>query len=157
MDKTTIWFKTNSKIEKNIEESKIYIVKEEKDNSIKCSLIRSHDKQELRQFTTQRYPTRFHGHCYKCYNYGHKAIHCRAHDIITPERNKSTFSIQCYNCYHYGHSAKHCRVQGQVKVWRRKQVKSNDMNNHQPTKVWRIKLVHQNKNDENLGKNPITF
>ena len=52
-------------------------------------------------------------------------------------------------------------MQGQVKVWKRKQVQSNDMNNHQPTKVWRIKLVDctidQNRNDENLGKNPIAF
>ena len=70
---------------------------------------------------------------------------------------KVYFSVQCYNCYHYGHFAKHCRVQGQVKVWRRKKVESNDMNNHHPTKVWRIKLVDQNRNDENLGKDPMPF
>ena len=52
-------------------------------------------------------------------------------------------------------------MQGPIKVWRRNQVQSNDMNNHQPTKVWRKKLVDctidQNKNDENLGKNQILF
>ena len=149
--------KTNSKIEKNIEEIKISIVKEEKDNSNTCILRRYHDQQESRKVTAQRYLIRFHGHYYKCYNYGHKAIHCRAHDRIAPERNKSTFSVQCYNCYHYGHFAKHCRVQGQVKVWRRKKVQSNDMNNYHPTKVWRIKLVDQNRNDENLGKDPMPF
>ena len=48
-------------------------------------------------------------------------------------------------------------MQGPVKVWRRKQAQSNDMNNHHPTKVWRKKLVDcpidQNRSDENLGKN----
>ena len=52
-------------------------------------------------------------------------------------------------------------MQELVNVWRRKQVQSNDMNNHQPTKVWRIKLVDfaidQNRNDKNIGKNPIPF
>ena len=133
--------------------------KEEKDNINTCILRISHDQQESREVTVQRYPIRFHGHCYKCNNYGHKAIHCRADDIIFPERNQSTFFVQCYNCYRYGHFAKHCRMQGQVKVWRRKQVQSNDMNNHQPTKVWSRKLVdcpiEQNKNNENFGKKPI--
>ena len=72
LDKTTTQLKTNSKIEKNIEESKISIVKEEKDNSNTCILRRSHDQQESREVTAQRYPIRFHGHCYKCKSYGHK-------------------------------------------------------------------------------------
>ena len=80
---------------------------------------------------------------------------------MTQRRNQGRFFIQCYNCYHYGHFTKHCRMQAPVKVWRRKKLQSNDMNNHQPTKVWRIKLVDctidQNRNDENLGKNPIPF
>ena len=96
-----------SKIEKNIEESKIYIVKEENANSNTCILRRSHDQQELRKVTSQRYLIRFHGHCYKCNTYGHKSIHCIAHEKITPERNQSTFSIHCYNFYHYGHFTKH--------------------------------------------------
>ena len=99
----------------------------------------------------------FNGYCYKCNNYGHKAIHCRDHEKITPRRNQDGFSVQCYNCYRYGHFAKHCWMQGPVNVWRTKQVQSNDMNNRQPTKVWRIKLVDQNRNDENLGKNPMPF
>ena len=48
-------------------------------------------------------------------------------------------------------------MEAQVKVWRIKQDQSNDVNNHKPTKVWRIKLVDQNKNDGNLGKNPMPF
>ena len=52
-------------------------------------------------------------------------------------------------------------MQGQDKVWRRNQVQSNDMNNHQPTKFWRKKFIDctidQNRNDENIGKNPIPF
>ena len=150
-------------IEKNIEESKSSMEKEEKTRSYTCILKRSHDQQESREGTSQRrlssqrYPMMFNGYCYKCNNYGHKAIHCRDDEKTTPRRNQDGFSIQCYNCYRYGHFAKHCRMQGLVKVWTRKQVQSNDMNNHQATKVWKIKLVDQNRNDENLGKYPIPF
>ena len=70
LDKPTTHLKTNSKIEKKIEESKISIVKEEKANRNTCILRRSHDQQELREVTAQRYPIRFHGHYYKCNNYG---------------------------------------------------------------------------------------
>ena len=84
-------------------------------------------------------------------------IHCIAHDRITLGKNQDGFFVQCYNYYHYGHFAKDCKMHGQVKVWRIKQVQLNDMNNHHPTKVWRIKLVNQNRNDENLGKNPMPF
>ena len=52
LDKTTTQLKTNSKIEKNIEESKISIVKEEKANSNTCILRRSHDQQESREVTS---------------------------------------------------------------------------------------------------------
>ena len=101
------------------------------------------------------------GYCYKCNNYGHKAIHCRDDEKITPRRNQDGFFVQRYNCYRYDHFTKHCRMQLPVKVWRRKQVQSNDMNNHQPTKVWRKKLVDctidQTKNGENIGKNQILF
>ena len=45
LEKTTTQLTTNSKIEKKIEESKISIVKEEKDNSNTCILRRSHDHQ----------------------------------------------------------------------------------------------------------------
>ena len=52
-------------------------------------------------------------------------------------------------------------MQGQVKVWRRKQVQSNDMNNHHPTKVWKKKLVDctidQNRDDEKSGEKPNTI
>ena len=48
-------------------------------------------------------------------------------------------------------------MQGPVKVWRRKQDQSNDVNNHQHTKVWRIKLVDQDKNDGNLGRTQCHF
>ena len=56
LDKTTTQLKTNSKIEKNIEESKRSIVKEEKANSNTCILRRSHDQEESREVTAQRYP-----------------------------------------------------------------------------------------------------
>ena len=101
MDKTTTQLKTNSKIENNNEEIKRYIENKEKDKNNTCILRRSHDQQESREVIAQRYPIRFHGH---------KAIHCRAHDRITPERNQSTFYVQCYNCYHYSYFAKHCRI-----------------------------------------------
>ena len=87
-------------------------------------LKRSHDQQESREGTSQRrlfpqrYPMMFNGYCYKCNNYGRKAIHCRAHDKITLRINQGGSSVQCYNCYHYGHFAKHRWMQGQVKVWR---------------------------------------
>ena len=48
-------------------------------------------------------------------------------------------------------------MQGQVKVWRINPVQSNDMKNHHPTKLWILKLVDQNINDENIGKKPISF
>ena len=140
---------------------------EEKTNSYTRILIRSHDQQESREgtsqriFFSQRYPMMFNGYCYKCNNYSHKAIDCKDHEKITPRRNQGGFFVQCYNCYNYGHFAKDCWMQGPVKVWRRKKVQSNDMNIQQPTQIWRINLVDctidQNKNDENIGKNPIPF
>ena len=103
----------------------------------------------------------FNRYCYKYNNYGHKAIHYRDHEKITPRRNQGGFFFLCYNCYHYGHFTKHCKMQGHVKVWRRNKVQLNDINNHQPTKVWRIKLVYctidQNRNDENIGKTQYHF
>ena len=91
LDKTTTLLKINSNIENNIKESKRYIENEEKANNNRCILKTSHDQQESREVIAQRYPIRFHGHCYKCNNYGHKASHCRAHDKISPERNQGTF------------------------------------------------------------------
>ena len=75
LDKTTTQLKTNSKIKNNIEENKISMEKEEKDKSNTCILKTSHVQQESRDVIAQRYPIKFHGHCYKCNNYGHKAIH----------------------------------------------------------------------------------
>ena len=71
--------------------------------------------------------------------------------------NQYKFSVQCYNFYYYDDFAKNFKMKGLVKFWRIKQVQSNDMNKHQPTKLWRNKLVdctiYQNINDENIGKN----
>ena len=98
LDKTTALLKTNSKIEKNIEERKISMEKEENTNSHTCILRRSHDQQESREGTSQRrffsrkYPMMFNGYCYKCNNYGHKAIHCRDDEKTTP-RNRDGFSV----------------------------------------------------------------
>ena len=91
LDKTTTQFNTNPKTKNNIEENKSSMEKEENANNNTCILRISHDQQESREVASHRYPIRFHAHYYKCNNYGHKAIHCRAHDIITPERNKRTF------------------------------------------------------------------
>ena len=108
---------------------------EEKTNNYTCILIRSHDQKESREgasqkiLSSERFPMMFNGYCYKCNNYGHKAIHCRDHEKIMPRRNQDEFFVQYYNFHHYGHSTKHCWIQGLVKVWRRKQVQSNDMNN----------------------------
>ena len=60
MDKTTIQLKTDSKIKKNIEESKFSIVKDVNDNKNTCILRRSHDQQESRDVDAHRYPIRFH-------------------------------------------------------------------------------------------------
>ena len=46
LDKTTTQLKTNSKIEKNIEEIKISMEKEENNNSYTCILRRFHDQQD---------------------------------------------------------------------------------------------------------------
>ena len=78
LDKTSTQFNTNSKIEKNIEERKTFIVKEEKANIITRILKIYHDQQESREDTSQRifyshrYPIMFNGYFYKCNNHSHK-------------------------------------------------------------------------------------
>ena len=54
MDKTTTMLKTNSKIEKKLEESKISMEKEEKTKNYTHILRISHDQQESREGTSQR-------------------------------------------------------------------------------------------------------
>ena len=54
LDKPTAQLKTNSNIEKNIEESKSSMEKEKKTNSYTCILGTSHDQQESREGTSQR-------------------------------------------------------------------------------------------------------
>ena len=66
---------------------------EEKTNNYTHILKRFHDQQESREVTTQRYPMVFNGYCYKCNNYGHKAIHCRAHEKSHQEEIKVGFSF----------------------------------------------------------------
>ena len=90
LDKTISQLKTNSKIDNNSEYS---MEEEEKTNIYTRILKRFHDQQESREITAQRYPMMFNGYCYKCNNYGHKAIHCRDHEKITPRRNQDGFSI----------------------------------------------------------------
>jgi hypothetical protein len=72
----------------------------------------------LRRQTVPRDQSIFHGYFYTCNNYGHKAIHCRAHDRNTQVKNRGmvSFKIQCYNYHKYGHIARDCR-----QVWRRKE------------------------------------
>ena len=94
-DKTTTQLKTNSNIKKNTEESESSKEKDENDNNYTYTLKRSNDQRESRknkkrEATSQRrsfaqiYSMMFNGYWCKCKNYGHKSIHCRAHDKITP-------------------------------------------------------------------------
>ena len=66
---------------------------EENTNSNTRPLRTFHDQQKSREVTAQRYPMMFNGCCCKCDNYGHKAIHCRDHENITPRRNQDGFFI----------------------------------------------------------------
>ena len=70
-----------------------------------------------------RHPNIFHGYCYACNNYGHKAIHCRAHErnILIINRDMNSFKFQCFNCQCLGHMAKYCKMT-YTKVWRKKYV-----------------------------------
>ena len=81
-----------------------------------------HENWNMRKRTpSYGYPRRFSGYCFRCNNYGHKAINCRVHFPAKVSEGKYAFHIQCYNCHYYGHFARDCRMQGSLKVWKRKE------------------------------------
>ena len=85
------------------------------------------DRNMQKRTPSYGYPIRFNDYCYRCNNYGHKAINCRVRFPTKVNEGKYTFHIQCYNCHYYGHIARDCRMQGRLKVWKRKKQACNTM------------------------------
>jgi hypothetical protein len=56
----------------------------------------------------QRYESIFHGHCYSCNEYGHKAFECRSYERIYNGRFHNI--IRCWRCDKVGHIAIHCNT-----------------------------------------------
>jgi hypothetical protein len=56
----------------------------------------------------KRYENVFHGHCYSCNEYGHKALEC----IFYARRDNERFhnTIRCWRCNQVGHIASHCHI-----------------------------------------------
>jgi hypothetical protein len=56
----------------------------------------------------QRYESVFHGQCYSCNEYGHKALECRSY----ARRNNGIFhnTIRCWRCDQVGHIVVHCHT-----------------------------------------------
>jgi len=79
-------------------------------------------KENTKGLTTSRFETIFHGHCYTCNKYGHKAIYCRNHGRNTQTITRGMFvvQVQCYNFHQFWHTAKKSVKQGFTQVWRRK-------------------------------------
>jgi hypothetical protein len=56
----------------------------------------------------QRYENVFHGHCYSCNEYGHKALDCRHYARKDNGRFHNT--LRCWRCNQVGHIAAHCHT-----------------------------------------------
>jgi hypothetical protein len=54
----------------------------------------------------QRYESVFHGHCYSCNGYGHKAFECRSYERRYNGRLYNT--TRCWRCDQVGHIVVHC-------------------------------------------------
>jgi hypothetical protein len=54
----------------------------------------------------QRYENVFHGHCFSCNEYGHKALDCRHYARKYVGRFHNT--LRCWGCNQVGHIAAHC-------------------------------------------------
>jgi hypothetical protein len=56
----------------------------------------------------QRYESIFHGHCYSCNGYGHKAFECRSYERRYNGRFYNT--MRCWRCDQVGHIVVHCNT-----------------------------------------------
>jgi chromosome segregation ATPase len=56
----------------------------------------------------QRYENVFHGQCYSCNEYGHKALECRFYARRDNERFHNT--LRCWRCNQVGHIVVHCHI-----------------------------------------------
>jgi hypothetical protein len=56
----------------------------------------------------QRYESIFHGYCYSCNGYGHKAFECRSYERRYNGRFYNT--MRCWRCDQVGHIAIHCNT-----------------------------------------------
>jgi hypothetical protein len=56
----------------------------------------------------QRYESIFHGHCYSCNEYGHKAFECRYYERRYNGRFYNT--MRCWICDQLGHIVVHCNT-----------------------------------------------
>jgi hypothetical protein len=56
----------------------------------------------------QRYENVFHGQCYSCNEYGHKALECRYYARKDSERFHNT--LRCWRCNQVGHIVAHCHT-----------------------------------------------
>jgi hypothetical protein len=63
-------------------------------------------KEEIFGTPKQRYESIFHGHCYSCNGYGHKAFECRSYERRYNGRLYNT--TRCWRCDQIGHIVVHC-------------------------------------------------
>jgi hypothetical protein len=56
----------------------------------------------------KRYENVFHGQCYSCNEYGHKALECRYYARKDSERFHNT--LRCWRCNQVGHIVSHCHT-----------------------------------------------
>jgi hypothetical protein len=105
----------------------------------------------FKRSSTPKYQTTFFGLCYAFYNFGHKAVNCRANNkninnfesytqkgyprrpSETQRRSYNKFEylsteVECYKCNNFGHMAKDCRMT----VPPREPQQNNNSHRHEP-------------------------
>jgi hypothetical protein len=127
---------------------------------------------------TTRYANLFHGYCFSCHNFGHKAINYRSNtgynylrsiynttgnDYLCnktshefAEKNYNSFSllmnsnVECYKCINYGHKSHECR---NILKYIGKNMKQKSYTNNKEgnTRVWKKKLDQQKGEENNLA------